>query len=76
VTAGINWWRIIHKLMNDLQWTPEQIGRLTWTQVGCLFNERPPGEQKPIQSAEEYAIVAQADQAALEEWNGAKAGGR
>lgn len=34
--------------MTELQWTPDQIGRLTIHQMLCLLSEKPPGSKQPI----------------------------
>ena len=50
---AVNWWKLWHDAMNELHWLPEQIGRLTLTQLACLVSVRPPGAQH-AKTLEEY----------------------
>jgi hypothetical protein len=33
--------------MNELQWTPQQLGALTLAQLVCLTQEKPPPRPEP-----------------------------
>jgi hypothetical protein len=39
---AVNWWELWHKAMTELQWTPEEIGRLTPTQLMALGSKKDP----------------------------------
>jgi hypothetical protein len=55
-------------------WTPEQIGRLTMTQLLCLLNETPTGEAGTMSSLTEWeAWQAQREaerEAEARQWRG------
>lgn len=56
--------------MNELQWPPHRINRLTLTQAECLVRARPPGDPGPVTSLDEYRARLDAERAELDEWGG------
>lgn len=53
--------------MGELQWTPDQIGRLTLTQAQCLVLPRPPGREA-VKTAEVYAEIEQEEAEKEKAW--------
>lgn len=54
--------------MQEKDWPPDVVGRMTLPQLVCLLNEKPPGAREPLRSYDAY-VAALAEQERKEnEW--------
>ena len=58
-SATFDWWGIVHNVMNNVFWaTPEAIGKMTFSQLLCLHNAKPPGTGEMATTFEEHEEMA------------------
>jgi hypothetical protein len=55
--------------MNELQWPPATLARMTIPQLLCLLNERPPSAPGAIRTAEDFAAMLDRKAAEDAAWN-------
>jgi hypothetical protein len=55
--------------MNELQWTPDRLARMTIPQLLCLLNEKPPSAPGAIKTADDFAAMLDRKAAEDAAWN-------